>query len=332
MHALQLTAQGLALRSDYPQPQVAPHEARLAVRLAGICTTDLELMRGYMPAADLVLGHEFVGQVECCPSRSAWEGRRVVGEINVGCRHCADCQRGHYAHCTARACLGILKHDGAFAEYLTLPLVNLHPVPRDMPDRVAVFTEPVAAALRIQEQVALPRGMNVAVVGDGKLGLLIAMTLQSAGHHPHAFGRHARKLAVLERLGIEGTVVRPGTEDAWQARLRGRYPMVVECAGSASACAMAQALVEPEGTLILKSTKAQAAGSLDLNALVVNEIRVLGSRCGPFGEALAWLERQTARGRFPVDDLIDATMPLTDGMAAVEAARQSGSLKVLLRP
>ncbi len=331
MQALQLTAQGLVLRRDCPVPGPGPADALIRVSLAGICNTDLQLLAGYMRAGDLILGHEFTGTVEACPSQPDWTGRRVVGEINVGCGQCPDCRRHFFNHCAQRTCLGILAHDGAFAEYVSLPVVNLHEVPAGMDERVAVFTEPVAAALRIQEQLALEPAQRVAVIGDGKLGLLIALTLQDTGCALEVFGRHERKLALLAASGIrtENVVDR---ELQVAARERHAFDVVVECAGSASAYVMAQTMVRPMGTLVLKSTKAEQAGQLDLNTLVVNEIRVVGSRCGPFARALSWLEAGSRDGRFPAADLIDNVMPLAAGVEALATARQPGRLKILLQP
>ena len=331
MHALRLTPQGLTLETAYPVPETGREQARVKVALAGICATDLELEAGYMQNQSLVLGHEFVGVVDSCPDAPHWEGRRVVGEINIGCRRCADCRRREFRHCPARSCLGILKHDGAFAEYLTLPIVNLHAVPSNVENEVAVFTEPMAAALRLQEQLTVATDAQIAVVGTGKLGLLIALALQDRGCRLTAFGRHAKGLDLLRARSIEAVDVPRGAEtDAILGRER-TYDAVVECAASPAAYAMVQALVKPLGAIVLKSTLA-ATGHLDLNALVVNEIRVIGSRCGPFDQALSWLERTARSGWFPTTELIAEVRPLTEARQAFERARQSGVLKVLLRP
>lgn len=331
MHALRLTPQGLTLETAYPVPETGRGQARVKVVLAGICATDLELEAGYMQGQSLVLGHEFVGVVECCPDAPRWEGRRVVGEINIGCGRCADCRRREFRHCPARSCLGILKHDGAFAEYLTLPIVNLHEVPSGVENEVAVFAEPMAAALRLQEQLTVETDARIAVVGTGKLGLLIALALQDKGCRLTAFGRHARGLDVLRERGVEAIDVPRGAEmDAIQGREQ-TYDAVVECAASPAAYAMVQALVKPLGTIVLKSTLA-ATGHLDLNALVVNEIRVIGSRCGSFDQALSWLERTARSGWFPTTELIAEVRPLAEARQAFARARQSGVLKVLLRP
>ncbi len=331
MQALQLTGHGLRLHQDYPIPIPRAADALIRVTLAGICNTDLQLLAGYLQPRDLVLGHEFTGVVEVCPGCPTWIGRRVVGEINIGCGTCSDCRCRCFNHCPQRTCLGILAHDGAFAEYVVLPCVNLHEVPVGMTDRVAVFTEPVAAALRIQEQMALGPAERVAVIGDGKLGLLIALTLQDTGCALHVFGRHTRKLDLLAAQGIAVEQVR-GREHQVAERERHAFDVVVECAGSPSAYAMAQTMVRPLGSLVLKSTKAEQAGHLDLNTVVVNEIRVLGSRCGPFAQALAWLDAATRAGRFDVDSIIECIIPLHKGDEALAMARQSGTLKVLLAP
>lgn len=331
MQALQLTQHGLTLRRDYPVPIPGAADALIRVTLAGICNTDLQLLAGYMPSQDLILGHEFTGVVEACSAQPDWIGKRVVGEINVGCGACPDCQRRFFRHCARRTCLGILAHDGAFATYVSLPVVNLHEVPTGMEDRVAVFTEPVAAALRIQEQLSIGPAQRVAVIGDGKLGLLIALTLQDTRCDLQVFGRHDRKLGLLAARGIQTENV-ADRELHVAEREYHAFDIVVECAGSGSAYTMAQSMVRPMGTLVLKSTKAEHTGHLDLNTLVVNEIQVRGSRCGPFAWALSWLQVGTRSGKFPAAEIIDCEMPLADGAEAMVAASRSGALKILLQP
>ncbi len=330
MKALQLTQRGLKLRQDYPVPNPGKEDALIRVAIAGICNTDLQLVDGYMQTQDLVLGHEFTGVVEECPACSGWTGKRVVGEINVGCGVCPDCKRRFFNHCPMRRCLGILNHDGAFAEYISLPVANLHEVPAGMEEQVAVFVEPVAAALRIQEQLSIGPSTRVAVIGDGKLGLLIALTLRDTRCQLNVFGHHERKLGLLAAYGIPVENVTNREREAAD-REHFAFDVVVECAGSPSAYTMAQSLVRPMGTLVLKSTKAEQKGHLDLNMLVVNEIKIIGSRCGPFGRALSWLEDSVRSGYFPVDGIVDQVMPLTAGEKALEVASQSGALKILLR-
>jgi threonine dehydrogenase-like Zn-dependent dehydrogenase len=241
---------------------------------AGICNTDLELLRGYYPFSG-VPGHEFVGVVEEGPVEL--RGRRVVGEINAGCGDCRACRAGLGNHCERRSVLGIVRRNGAFAEYLTLPAANLHPVPDDVPDEVAVFTEPLAAALEIQQQVSIQPGDRLLVVGDGKLGQLIARTLAPTGADLLVAGRHDKKLDLLRAAGI-----RAGTADEVE---NGRFDLAVECTGNPEGFTVARRALRPRGTLVLKSTY---AGELRLDAasLVVDEITLVGSRCGPFAPAL----------------------------------------------
>ncbi len=245
----------------------------------------------------------------------------MVGEINASCGECAACRAGWGRHCPHRTVLGILGRDGAFAEYLTLPLANLHPVPSSVPDEMAVFVEPLAAALEILEQVAVRPTDRVVVLGDGKLGQLVARVLHQAGAHVVVVGRHPAKLALLEAAGIAARLDPPSE----------RADVVVECTGRAAGVAQAMRLVRPRGTLVLKSTVAIEPGAtepLDLAPLVVDEITVVGSRCGPFEPALRLLEAR----RLDVLPLISAEYALAAGVAAFAHAGQRGTLKVLLRP
>ncbi len=313
----------LSLR-DLPRPTPAAGEALIRVTLAGICNTDVELARGYM-AFQGVPGHEFVGVVEAAPDPT-WVGVRVVGEINAFCGDCETCYAGRPTHCPHRTTLGIAGRDGAFAEYLCLPLRNLHRVPDNVSDEQAVFTEPLAAALEILEQIHLRPTDRVIVLGDGKLGLLVAQVLAAAADVT-AIGRHPNKLDILARQGIRVSVggegVAPGAD------------VVVEATGNVDGFRLARRLVRPRGTLVLKSTFAGNLASLlngegmnFLSALVVDEIALIGSRCGPFAPAL----RLLADGRVDVESLIHARYPLADGLAAFNHAQQPGVLKVLVRP
>lgn len=283
---------------------------------AGICNTDLELARGYYPFTG-VPGHEFVGRVESAPGAERWEGRRVVGEINASCGSCPACAAGRRSHCERRTVLGIVDRNGAFAEYLTLPVLNLHGVPENLPDDVAVFTEPLAAALEIQEQVKIGPGDRLVVVGDGKLGNLVAQTLALTGCALSVIGRHRRKLALLADRGIS-----TGLADAL---LPGRADVAVECTGSPEGFETARAAVRPRGTIVLKSTYA-GKQALDMSRIVVDEITLVGSRCGPFAPALALL----AERRVDVAPLVHARFPLGDAVAAFEEAGRPGVLKVLV--
>lgn len=312
MKALWLEDQKLRLRDDVARPAPPPGEVLVRVLAAGICNTDIELTRGYYPFSGIP-GHEFVGTVEDGPSSLV--GKRVVGEINASCNECAMCRAGYPTHCERRTVLGIVNRNGAFAEYLTLPAGNLHIVPDALSNDVAVFTEPLAAALEIQEQIELGPKDRVLVVGDGKLAQLIVRTLVTTGCQVTAVGRHEKKRKLLESAGarIVDDIV-PRTFD-----------VAVECSGNADGFALARKGVRPRGTIVMKSTY---AGELTFNAsaLVVDEITLVGSRCGPFAPALNMLEE----GRVDVRPLIDATYPLTEALAAFEHAQRPGILKVLI--
>lgn len=314
MQGIWLEDQELSLRTDLPIPVPGQGEALIKVLCAGICATDLELLRGYYPYTGIP-GHEFVGLVEQGPPELL--GQRVVGEINVGCRHCSLCCQGMAMHCRNRTVLGIRGRNGAFAEYLTLPCANLHLVPADLSTEVAVFTEPLAAALQIQEQVAVRPEDRVLVLGDGKLGLLVAQTLALTGCQLLAVGRHPAKLALLKRAGIAVHIGLPPP--------RQHFDLAVDCTGSPEGFALARNTLRPRGTLILKSTYAGRL-NLDASSLVVDEITVIGSRCGPFAKALELL----ATGKVAVEPLIQARRPLSYGLEAFALAGRKGSLKILL--
>ena len=307
----------LKLAADHPPPQVPPGEALVRVVLAGICNTDLEIVRGYLGFRG-VLGHEFVGVVEEAEEKNLL-GKRVVGEINCYCGACDLCRRGLFTHCPERTTLGIGGRDGAFAPYLTLPVANLHLVPPEIRDEQAVFVEPLAAALEILEQVQVKPTHKVVVLGDGKLGLLVAQVLSLAGCEPLTVGRHPHKLEILKRRGLP-------TRLAGEP-LEGRADLVVECTGRPDGFLQARSLVRPRGILVLKSTY-HGHTEVDLSKLVVDEITLVGSRCGPFPPALELLRR----GLVEVASLITATFPLEEGVAAFELAGRPESLKVLLRP
>ena len=307
----------LKLRADYPQPVRPPGEALVRVSLAGICNTDLEIMRGYMGFKG-ILGHEFVGVVEHCDD-PCLVGQRVVGEINCSCGTCPTCLAGRPTHCPQRTTLGIWARDGAMAEYCVLPARNLHLVPDSVSDEQAVFTEPLAAALQIVEQVHLRPTEHVVVLGDGKLGLLVAQVMRLTACDLLAVGRHTEKLAILERQGIPTRLANTGLEI--------QADVVVDCTGNPDGFASARAMVRPQGTLVLKSTF-QGQKEVDLTSLVVDEIKLVGSRCGPFGPALRLLDQRLV----DVESLITAAYPLEKGAAAFEQARTKGCIKVVLRP
>jgi len=300
-----------------PRPKPPPGEALIRVSLAGICNTDLEIAKGYMGFQG-VLGHEFVGVVEEA-EEEGWLGKRVVGEINCYCGECSLCRRGLFTHCPERTTLGIWGRDGAFAEYLTLPLANLHPVPEEIPDEDAVFVEPLAAALEIVEQIEVKPTDRVLLLGDGKLGLLVAQVLTLQGCDLLVVGHHAHKLEILKRRGI-ATHLGKGS-------LEGSFDIVVDCTGNPEGFAQALDLLRPRGTLVLKSTY-HGEAEVDLSRLVIDEITLIGSRCGPFFPALELL----GRGLVDVASLISATLPLDEAIRAFRLAGRRETLKVLLRP
>ncbi len=299
-----------------PLPRRPPGFALIRLLAAGICNTDLELLRGYYRFRGRP-GHEFVGEVVEADTPDMI-GRRVVGEINLACGACDWCRRGLGRHCPKRAVLGILGHPGAFANYLTLPEVNLHPVPDSIPDEHAVFAEPVAAACEILDQVRIPKGAAVAVLGDGKLGLLIAQVLRAWGAEVRLFGRHRSKLRIAEAAGVDVQLAGRKLPEA-------AYDWVVEATGSAAGLPAAVKLARPRGTVILKST-VHGLVELDTAPVVVNEITLVGSRCGRFEPALRLLRQGTIR----LEEMIAARMPLERAPEAFALAASKGVLKVLL--
>ncbi|MCS7024431.1 MAG: alcohol dehydrogenase catalytic domain-containing protein [Bryobacteraceae bacterium] len=300
-----------------PLPQRRPGHALLRMRLAGICSTDLHLQRGYYGFSGRP-GHEFVAEVVEC-DQSQWLGKRVVGEINLACRQCDWCARRLGRHCPNRTVLGIVKHPGAFAEYLTLPEENLHEAPAQLSDEELVFTEPVAAACEILEQVRIPDAAPVAVLGDGKLGLLIAQVLQLSGARVHVYGRHAHKMQLLSPLGIAYQVI-------GEVPPQVAYDFVVDATGSSAGLQHAVAITRPRGTLILKSTVHDRV-VLDTAPVIVNELTLVGSRCGRFEPALELL----ASRRLILRPLIHDVFPLAQAQRAFERAAEKGVLKVLLK-
>jgi len=307
----------LSYADDYPRPSRALGEALIRMTLAGICSTDLEITRGYMSFRG-VLGHEFVGIVEEADS-PALLGRRVIGEINCPCHECDSCRRGLSNHCPYRTVLGILGRDGVFAECFCLPEENLKVVPESVSDDEAVFAEPLAAALEIMEQVRIHESANIAVLGDGRLGLLVAQVVAQTGASVTCIGNHEEKMSLLEDTGVKTIIAREGTAE--------RFDMVVDCTGSASGFDEALRLVRPRGTIVMKSTVA-AKASLNLAPLVVNEVTVVGSRCGPLHKALSLLEEHTIE----VTRLITDRYPLSGSLAAFDAASTRSAVKVLLYP
>lgn len=299
----------LRVRHDLAVPEPRPHEQILAVRCAGICDTDLQLAQGYLGFRG-ILGHEFVGQTQ--------DGRRVTAEINNACGNCPSCQAGLSNHCPNRTVLGIVSHDGAMAEHVSVPTSNLHEIPDTLDDLEAVFIEPLAAALRITEQVAIPKGHRAAVLGDGKLGLLCAWVLREAGAQVVWIGKHPGKLA------LAGADIETRTLSEIDG-LAGQVDLVVDATGSPSGLQSAIGLLRPCGTLVLKTTVARPY-EIDLAPVVINEIRLIGSRCGPFPKAIAAL----VSGRYDVRRLIGATFRLADAEDAFRAAATPGARKIVL--
>ena len=296
-------------------------EALVRVHLSGICNTDIEIARGYAGFKGTI-GHEFVGVVEESPD-VAMLGQRVVGEINAGCGKCELCTGGDPRHCANRTVLGIHARDGAHAEFLRLPVANLIAVPDVIEDEHAVFTEPLAAACGILERVAINKNTRVAVVGDGKLGLLCAQVIALSGAPVLVVGKHAEKLRIAERRGIETLMVRDAT------KRKREFEVVVEASGSASGFATALEIIRPRGTLVLKSTfAATEPATFDPVRLVVDEIAIVGSRCGRFQPALDLLKK----GAIDIDSLISEEYSLEKGVHAMERAEKKGVMKVFLRP
>jgi len=312
MRAIVLDEQAV-YQDSRPEPVPKPGEVLVRVLQAGVCETDLQLIKGYMGFRG-VLGHEFVGVAESGPL----EGRRVVGEINCACQTCDTCKAGLQTHCPNRTVLGILNHDGAFADHIAVPQVNLHAVPDSISTDVAVFTEPVAAAYQIPAQLPIARTDRIIVLGDGRLGNLCAQVLAGLSDHVIVVGKHPEKLALLQARGIATALV----TDAIGERMA---DIVVECTGSETGLPTALKLVRPRGTIVLKTTVA-GTQTLAWAPFVIDEITLVGSRCGPFDQALKAL----AEGRVNVAPLISDRFDLSDGAKALEHARTKPVLKVLL--
>jgi threonine dehydrogenase-like Zn-dependent dehydrogenase len=315
-------------------PRLRPGWALVRVRMAGICNTDLEILRGYHNFRGTP-GHEFVGEVQDVSGVSAaikkrWIGKRVVGEINIACRAlgfrpvCRFCRRGLVRHCERRKVLGIVAHNGAFAEYLTLPIENLHAVPDSITDEMAVFVEPLAAACEILDQLDTKQFREAAVLGDGKLAQLIARVLRSALPRVLMYGKHAEKLALASRARIETKLVRGDATDL--KRVKKTSALLVEATGSPTGLTLAQQMTEPRGTLVLKSTFHGAAPVVTW-PIVVKELTVVGSRCGPFDKAIALLKSSKIDPR----PLVARTFPLKEAPAAIVFAQRPGVMKVLLQ-
>lgn len=317
MKALQFINDQLKL-SEIPKP-MRENEALIRVTKSGICNTDLEIIRGYAGFSGTI-GHEFVGIVEESNDEN-WLGKRVVGEINAGCGVCELCQSGDSRHCPTRTVLGIHARDGAHAEFVSLPNVNLLEVPENVTDDQAVFTEPLAAAYGILEQVAVNPETKVAVIGDGKLGILCAQSMALASRNTILIGKHQDKMRVAEAKGVEGILL----ENA--PKLNRTFDVVVEASGSESGFATALDLLKPRGKLVLKSTF-QGKTNLEMWRVVVDELTIVGSRCGRFAPALELLRD----GKIDVESFISEEFSLEKGIEAIEKAQQKGAMKILLKP
>ncbi len=302
----------------YPEPVLQNGDALVRVTHAGICNTDLEIIKGYMGFAG-VLGHEFTGVVESAPSK-ALINKRVVGEINCGCGACSLCKGGAGNHCPDRSVVGIVGRDGAFADYLAIPQKNLHIVPESVPDTEAVFTEPLAAAFEIIKQGLIHPGDRVAVLGDGKLGLLIAQVVALTADDVTLFGHHPDRLKIAQQRGVKTCLT-----DQTSGSAEHKFDVVIEATGSSDGLGQAIDMIKPCGTIVLKTTSADRSG-IDMNRIVIDEIKLVGSRCGPFDMALDALESKAV----DVQPLITAVEPLDNGINALHKASNKEQMKVLL--
>ncbi len=322
MRALVYDGEAVALRADQAEPRLEPGEALIAPIRMGICATDLEICRGYMGFKG-VLGHEFVGRVEAVGAKAdkVWVGKRVVGSINCVCGQCDMCRSGLREHCRDRTVLGIAGRDGCFAERFTLPVQNLLEVPESVDDDHAVFTEPLAAAYQILRQLTIEGRPYITILGDGRLGLLCAQVLTQLNATVRCVGKHADKLALCEKWGVKHRLLS-------EVGRRADQDIVVDCTGSADGLATAMQMVRPRGKIVLKTTVAPSEQGVDLSPLVIHEIQLIGSRCGPFPEALTAL----AEEKVDVVSLISRRAKLADGVEAIRTAAQPGVIKVLLEP
>jgi threonine dehydrogenase-like Zn-dependent dehydrogenase len=315
MLAVWLENNQLSIR-DVPRPE-KNDEALIRIRRAGICSTDLELVRGYYPYTG-ILGHEFVGDVVQADEQS-WIGQRVVGEINAVCGACEQCLNGRPTHCENRTVLGIVNRDGTFAEYTSLPIANLHRVPASVPDEAAVFTEPLAAALEIQEQVHIRPTDRVLLIGAGRLGQLVAQTLALTGADLCVLARHPHQQKLLKDRRIR--IIKEDEIQRW------RWDVVVEATGSPAGFEIARKAIRPRGTLVMKSTY-KGEMSVNFSSIVVDEVNIIGSRCGPFEPALRLMESKQVDPTV----LIAAEFKLDDALKAFEEAAKAGMLKTLVKP
>jgi 2-desacetyl-2-hydroxyethyl bacteriochlorophyllide A dehydrogenase len=316
MKAIWLESKQLSCRNDVPVPEPGAEEALVKISIAGICGTDLELLKGYYPFGGIP-GHEFVGNIVQAPGRPERVGQRVVGEINISCGVCPTCLAARKRHCPQRTVLGIVDHNGAFAEYVCLPLTNLIPIPDTVCDDAAVFTEPLAAALEIQEQIPIGPEDKVLILGAGRLGQLIAQSLVHNGCNLKVAARYKKQQALLAQHNISRIDEHAISDSV--------FDIVIEATGSSEGFSLAQKAVRPRGTIVLKSTY-KGDVQVNLSSIVVDEITMVGSRCGPFAPALALLES----GQVDPAGLIEARYPLDDALNAFDRAAQPGTLKVIL--
>ncbi len=313
----------LQITTDYPVPTPMHGEALLKVRLAGVCATDLEITKGYM-GFTCILGHEFVGTVASCETKPALIGKRVTGEINIGCNGCDWCAKGLANHCPDRSVLGILNKDGAMAEFLTLPAKNLHVIPDSISDEVATLAEPLAAAFQITKEHEITPSDSVCVLGGGRLGALSALAIRETGCKLIVGGRNPEKNKIINNLGIK-TIL--------PEELKDTFDYVVDCTGSAEGLNLAIRLTKPKGTIILKTTVAKPT-KVDLNNIVINELKISGSRCGPFKLALDFLDKVyigVNKGSSRIDSLISAIYPIEEAATAFKEATSKAAMKILLR-
>jgi threonine dehydrogenase-like Zn-dependent dehydrogenase len=320
MRAVVLEGDRVSNQSSYPIPVARDGEVLVRVVRAGVCETDLQLIKGYMGFAG-ILGHEFVGVAESGP----FSGRRVVAEINCSCWRCRTCLDGRPSHCPNRTVLGILKHDGAFADFVAVPQQNLHIVPDSVPDDVAVFTEPLAAAFQIPAQIAIDHHDRIVILGDGRLGNLCAQVLARISSHVTVVGKHPEKLALLNGPPEGGRHDNIATKVLAEVEPTHDNDIVVDCTGSPTGLPTALTLVRPRGTIVLKTTVA-GDQTMAWAPVVIDEVTIVGSRCGPFDRALKALEADEVS----VAPLISARYSLSDGVAAIEHARSKPSMKVLI--
>jgi threonine dehydrogenase-like Zn-dependent dehydrogenase len=316
MKAVWLENNKLSYRNDVPSPEPGPQEALVKISKAGICATDLELVKGYYPYCGIP-GHEFVGTIVQAHDQTARVGQRVVGEINISCGACPTCLAGRKSHCPRRTVMGIVEHPGVFAEYVCLPLANLIPVPDSVSDNAAVFVEPLAAALEIREQIPIAASDKVLVLGAGRLGQLIVQSLIPTGCELKVAARYEKQQKLLAQNNVQIINKQAISESA--------FDIVIEATGSPQGFFLACKAVRPRGTIVLKSTY-KGDVQINLSSIVVDEITLVGSRCGPFTPAVALLEN----GQVDPVGLIDARYPLDGALKAFDHAARPGTLKVII--